>query len=1010
MHAGYFKKGGIMGIYCGGGTPTLCSLKNTVESIKHHFSTLKEFPLNVESTLESLNKDKLLELKETGVTRLLIGIQSFDKKVLEKINRLPQDKAALEKVIDFCREIGIEHINIELVAGLPCQTKDSFLDDLRFLVNLGVDSIHCYPLLITPLTGLWKNRVHRKIYGPSLRTQKMWQEGASLLRDNGYRYKGDDFCLDDTARNPLYTAHLRDPLWGGVIGLGVSALSHFTAEGGARLLSMNALGLGEYFKAVDNSHFPADKGYFLDAEETLRQFLIKACRYGQLNTADLKKRLGRRLEAEILRELFKREFKLFGGKDRLCYDSENKTIYFSRKDWWVNSKSFFSEKVLKECKEKIRESDLCRFGRLSSDSLSCAERDGALKKGEPITVHSRYELVHKDFPEQMFMLKRKLGRIVKALLDGSNCSVSEAYPEMHSSIHFRKKDFGANILKKEIRFSFKNNLRKVEVSLRNTGVLIIKQVFYDFKIRKLWSGGCTGKKMHDTYKNYLLGWTRYLANLRAERISEVVAGATEAKIQGNHKESGEEPKAVFLDGMQRWDIAFIEESPLGAVIRIPLPIERKGTDAYFARIISHVPGLGFISKIIAVHSAGDGFYIEPLLQDSGIIVDKVFSIDKHAQSAYLLEDKLPVGISYKSPELTQDLMRRISQQAGKRRALDMNNLPKAIMASMGPHTDPAFASITESAVYPVNNHYSFISSYFKGSFSGKEFHNLELNIEQGAAIIQLNYVSMHKENDDFVGMLFSRAARLCVEAGAGAVCINLSWLLQAPYGGVKMMARPKLCRRVVASVANTIDKKVPLLVKIRSGFDQRHKNAVKIAEIIEQAGADAVIVFAQTPDEGYYPPFNFDYETVRTVKERLRIPVIANGGIDSPEKAEYVLSYTNADAVIIGRAAVIEPRIVKRTAHYLSAGEILPPYSALEILELAKKHLRLALRYYGREFDFELYMQHFMCGYIHRILYAVPEEKQGYVARTSADVDSVEELKALFIFIEKELKKEPVSV
>jgi len=355
FYARYLKNSKIIGIYCGGGTPTLFPLSNIIKTVKRNFLTLPAFSINVESTLESLSESKLLELKDMGTTRLLIGIQTLDAKVLANINRSPQNKHMLEKTIHFCRSIGMDCINVELIAGLPGQTKESFLGDLKVVVDLGVDSIHCYPLLITPLTGLWENAMKKKPIWPSLRAEEMWQAGARFLQNNRYNYKGDDFSLRDNARNPLYTTFTRGSMWGGVVGLGVSAVSHFAGKGKTRFSCINTLDIEKYFENIRNSFFSIEKGYILDEEETLRQYLIKACRYNELNIDNLQSRLGGELGIENVKKLFKREFKCFEKTGKVCYDNRKKIMRFSTDNWFESSKCFFSRKVLDECKQKMKQ-------------------------------------------------------------------------------------------------------------------------------------------------------------------------------------------------------------------------------------------------------------------------------------------------------------------------------------------------------------------------------------------------------------------------------------------------------------------------------------------------------------------------------------------------------------------------------------------------------------------------------------------------------------------------------
>jgi tRNA-dihydrouridine synthase B len=161
--------------------------------------------------------------------------------------------------------------------------------------------------------------------------------------------------------------------------------------------------------------------------------------------------------------------------------------------------------------------------------------------------------------------------------------------------------------------------------------------------------------------------------------------------------------------------------------------------------------------------------------------------------------------------------------------------------------------------------------------------------------------------------------------------------------GSALMLNPELVGKIIRAVSDAIKK--PLTVKFRKGFDNNHINAVEIAQIAEQNGASAVAVHGRTTKQ-YYSG-NADWDIIKEVKKSVSIPVIGNGDIDSPEKAEQMFEYTDCDAVMIGRAAQGNPWIFRRTAEYLKTG-VLPPLPDIsEKLDVLIRHINMLCEYKG---------------------------------------------------------------
>jgi len=190
------------------------------------------------------------------------------------------------------------------------------------------------------------------------------------------------------------------------------------------------------------------------------------------------------------------------------------------------------------------------------------------------------------------------------------------------------------------------------------------------------------------------------------------------------------------------------------------------------------------------------------------------------------------------------------------------------------------------------------------------------------------------------------AARYNVDHGAQLIDINMGCPAKKvcnAWAGSALMRDETLVARILEAVVAAVD--VPVTLKIRTGWDAGHRNAPAIARIAEGSGIAALAVHGRTRDQQYGGLA--EYDTIAAIKADLRIPVIANGDVDSPEKAAFVLRYTNADAVMIGRAAQGRPWIFRETAHYLATGERLPPPSLAEIRDILLGHLRALHDFYG---------------------------------------------------------------
>ncbi len=192
----------------------------------------------------------------------------------------------------------------------------------------------------------------------------------------------------------------------------------------------------------------------------------------------------------------------------------------------------------------------------------------------------------------------------------------------------------------------------------------------------------------------------------------------------------------------------------------------------------------------------------------------------------------------------------------------------------------------------------------------------------------------------------AEAARLNEEHGAQVIDINMGCpvkkiLKQA--SGSALLKDEALVAAILQSVVKAV--KVPVTLKIRTGWSPEQRNGVTIARIAEDAGIQALAVHGRTRACMFNG--NAEYDTIAAIKQSIKIPVIANGDINTPEQARYVLQYTGADAVMIGRAARGRPWIFREISHFLQTGSKLPPLPDAIVQKILLAHVRELHAFYG---------------------------------------------------------------
>jgi len=197
--------------------------------------------------------------------------------------------------------------------------------------------------------------------------------------------------------------------------------------------------------------------------------------------------------------------------------------------------------------------------------------------------------------------------------------------------------------------------------------------------------------------------------------------------------------------------------------------------------------------------------------------------------------------------------------------------------------------------------------------------------------------------------MMADAARYNIERGAQIIDINMGCPAKKvcnKWAGSALMQDESLALDIVQAVVQAAQPHgVPVTLKMRTGWCQQHKNAVAIARAAEEAGVAMLTVHGRTREQGYKG--QAEYDTIAAVKAAVGVPVVANGDISSPEKAQEVLAQTGADAVMVGRAAQGRPWIFREIAHYLVTGAHLPPPQTQEVRDLLLEHLLEHYDLYG---------------------------------------------------------------
>lgn len=240
--------------------------------------------------------------------------------------------------------------------------------------------------------------------------------------------------------------------------------------------------------------------------------------------------------------------------------------------------------------------------------------------------------------------------------------------------------------------------------------------------------------------------------------------------------------------------------------------------------------------------------------------------------------------------------------------------------------------------------------------------------------------------------LMAQAARLNVAADAQIIDINMGCpakKVNKKFAGSALLQDPALVRDILQAVVAAVD--VPVTLKIRTGWDPDHRNGVEIAQLAEQAGIQALTVHGRT--RACLFKGEAEYDTIKAIKQAVSIPVIANGDIDSVDKARHVLAYTGADAIMIGRAAQGQPWIFRQIRQSLEQNQVPTAPSLEEVRALVLDHIHALHHFYG-EYQGVRYARKHVAWYLGKFLDS-QDFRRGFNALVTASTQ-IDALKYFF--------------
>ncbi|MCP3428386.1 tRNA dihydrouridine synthase DusB [Opacimonas viscosa] len=250
--------------------------------------------------------------------------------------------------------------------------------------------------------------------------------------------------------------------------------------------------------------------------------------------------------------------------------------------------------------------------------------------------------------------------------------------------------------------------------------------------------------------------------------------------------------------------------------------------------------------------------------------------------------------------------------------------------------------------------------------------------------------------------LMAEAAQFNVNNGAQIIDINMGCpakKVNKKMAGSALLQYPDQVEAILAAVVDAV--KVPVTLKIRTGWDPENRNGVQIAKLAQQYNIQSLAVHGRTRACMYKG--NAEYDTIRAIKNAVDIPVVANGDITSPQQAKFVLEHTGADGIMVGRGAQGNPWIFREIQHFLQTGEILPKPDYTEQCSVMLEHIDNVHNFYGGIGGVRIARKH-VGWYL-----AKYDQGRQFRAHFNAIDDAAEQLDALTMFFSQLSQKSPSS-
>lgn len=270
----------VIQLHWGGGTPTHLlpeEIRKLGESIHKHFRIADDAEISVEIDPREVTRDHIQALADAGFRRASIGVQDMDERVQRAINRI-QPENITRQVIEWCRELGFESMNIDLIYGLPLQTQDSFANTLERVLLLKPDRLALYNFAFVPWLKPQQKLIHIEDLPESEEKLLLFADATNRFLESGYEYIGMDHFAkpDDELAKARDEGTLQRNFQGystragkDLVGLGMSAISHI---GGA--FSQNAKDLPSYYEKLRHEEFPVVSGLDMTDDDLIREYVI----------------------------------------------------------------------------------------------------------------------------------------------------------------------------------------------------------------------------------------------------------------------------------------------------------------------------------------------------------------------------------------------------------------------------------------------------------------------------------------------------------------------------------------------------------------------------------------------------------------------------------------------------------------------------------------------------------------------------------------------------------------